>query len=125
MPKVVGLPLSQAQSQLSALGLTLDVREGNDPRQPEGVVLEQNPKDGESVPPRTVVRLVVNKLATVTVPNVGGLEEAQARKVLTDAGLKPVVEKAAGGRKGVVNDQSPQPGVKVPPGTEVKIIIGA
>jgi serine/threonine-protein kinase len=123
---VVGLAFGAAQQQLSARGLLVDVKEASDPRQPDNLVLSQDPAEGASVAPRTVVRLVVNKLpqASVSVPNVGGLEEPEARKVLEKEGLKVAVDRAPG-RKGVVIDQSPQPGVKVAPGTEVKIVIGS
>ena len=101
---------------------------GNDPSQPDGVVLDQSPKAGEMVAPRTVVQLVVNKLPTaglVTVPNVLGMEQDAARKTLEQAGLKVSVGQKSGGHKGTVDDQSPEPGQKVPPGSEVKITVGS
>lgn len=125
VPRLVGLSLAAAQAQVSSRGLALVFDFRTDPRQADGIVLEQSPKEGEAVAPRTVVNLVVNRLATVAVPNVGGMEEAEARKTLEKDGLKVAVDKASGGRKGVVNDQSPQPGVRVAPGTEVKIVIGS
>jgi serine/threonine-protein kinase len=124
VPKVVGLSVEAAQAQLSARGLGIDVRDGNDPRQPNGIVLEQTPKEGESVAPRTVVRLVVNRLALVAVPNVQGMSEAEARRVLQREGFRVAVEEINRGPRGVVVDQSPEPGIRVPPGTEVKIVIG-
>lgn len=124
LPKVVGLSIEAAQAQLSARGLGIDVRDGNDQKQPNGVVLEQIPKEGESVAPRTVVRLIVNRLALVTVPNVGGMTEAEARRVLQREGFRVTVDEINRGPRGVVVDQSPEPGIKVPPGTEVKIVIG-
>jgi PASTA domain-containing protein len=125
VPRVVGMPLGAAQGLLSAQGLILEFQDGSDPRLPEGVVLDQSPKEGESVPVRSVVRLTVNRPPTVTVPNVQGLEEAEARRIIQQAGLRLSLDRAQGGRKGVVNDQSPQPGVRVPPGSEVKIVIGS
>jgi beta-lactam-binding protein with PASTA domain len=106
----------------------MEFRPGNDPSKPDGIILEQSPNPGETVAPRSVVRLVVNRLTAgmlTTVPNVSGMEEAEARRTIEKEGLKVSVERDRGGRKGVVYDQSPAPGVKVPPGTEVKVVIGS
>jgi hypothetical protein len=125
VPALVGLSLGEAQSQVASRNLILEFDARADPRAPEGVVLAQEPAEGASVAPRSVVRVTVNRPALVSVPNVQGLEEAPARRALQQAGLGVSVEAVSGARKGVVNDQSPQPGVRVAPGTEVKIFIGS
>jgi eukaryotic-like serine/threonine-protein kinase len=128
VPNLVGLDLGSAQQQLSARGLILTFTNASDPRQPAGVVLDQTPKAGGQVAPGSTVSLVVNRpppAASVAVPNVQGLEESEARKAVEKEGLRATVERGNGGRKGVVYDQSPQPGIKVPPGTEVKLSIGS
>jgi serine/threonine-protein kinase len=125
VPALVGLSLGEAQSQVASRNLILEFDARADPRAPEGVVLAQEPAEGASAAPRSVVRVTVNRPALVSVPNVQGLEEAPARRSLQQAGLGVSVEAVSGARKGVVNDQSPQPGVRVAPGTEVKIFIGS
>jgi tRNA A-37 threonylcarbamoyl transferase component Bud32 len=61
----------------------------------------------------------------VAVPNVMGMNESDARKALEDAGFRAVVEEISRGPKGVVNDQSPEPGFRLPQGSQVKIAIGS
>jgi serine/threonine-protein kinase len=121
----VNLPLAQAQQQLAAQTLGVEVREVQDPSKPDGVVLAQSPSENQVVPVRTTVQLTVNRLPTVAVPNVGGMEEAEARRTLEQQGFKIRVERDKGGRRGVVYDQSPEPGIKVPPGTTVTVVIGS
>jgi serine/threonine-protein kinase len=125
VPALVGLSLGDAQTAVAGRDLILEFNAQADPRAPEGVVLAQEPAEGASVAPRSVVRVTVNRPNLVAVPNVQGLEEDPARRALQQAGFKVSVEPVSGGRKGVINDQSPQPGVRVAPGTEVKIFIGS
>jgi serine/threonine-protein kinase len=125
VPQLIGLIQAAAQQQVAARGLTLDVRDGYDPSKADTLILDQDPKEGASVPPGSKIRVVVNRPNRVAVPNVQGLEEPAARKTLSDAGLKVRVERDSGRRQGVVGDQSPQPGVRVDPGTQVTIIIGS
>jgi serine/threonine-protein kinase len=128
VPRLVGLNLGEAQQQLGARNLIMEFEAGNDPGKPEGIILEQNPREGAMVAPRSVVRLVVNRLTSgmlVSVPNVLGQEAGQARRTLQEAGLKVSVDEIERGSKGVVNDQSPEPGARVPPGSEVRIAVGS
>ena len=127
VPPMVGISFSDAQALAQSRNLILDAVNGEDPRQRDGTVLDQMPKAGETVAEKSVVRVVVNRLqgAQVTVPNVQGMDEDEARKALERADFKVKVERERGGRKGVVNDQSPQPNVKVAPGTQVTIVIGS
>lgn len=124
VPGVVGLPLPAAQQQLAARGLVIELDQGHDPNQPDGVVLRQDPREGEQVPPGSTVHLVINQLVTVVVPNVMGLEENQARQILMRAGLRVEVVGESQGRKGIVNNQSPEPGLRVAPGSTVRISVG-
>ena len=125
VPGLVGRSLGEAQAELSNRGLALEFEIRSDPNRPEGVVLAQQPAAGETVPPRSVVRLVINRPPMVVVPNVQGLDEPDARRELQKQGFNVSAEPVSSGRKGVVNDQSPQPGIRVPPGTVVKIFVGS
>ena len=120
--------LGEAQVQLGARNLVMEFSAGNDPRRPEGVILEQSPKAGERVPPRSVVRVVINQLRQgmlVVVPNVTGQDLGAARATLEKEGFKVTVDEIRRGPKGVVNDQSPEAGSRVPPGSEIKIAVGS
>jgi serine/threonine-protein kinase len=125
VPDLIGMIPAAAQQQLAARGLGLDVREGNDSSKQDNVIIDQDPKAGASVPPRSTIRVVVNRLSYVSVPNVQGLDEAAARKILQEAGLRVRVDRDSGRQRGVVGDQSPQPGIRVPPGSQVTIVIGS
>jgi beta-lactam-binding protein with PASTA domain len=91
------------------------------------VIIDQVPREGEAAAPRSVVRVVVNRLHSVNllaVPNVSGKSEVEARAILEKEGFKVAVEEIRRGNRGIVNDQSPEPGIKVAPGTEVTIVVG-
>jgi hypothetical protein len=127
VPRLIGMNVEQAQAQLGARNLIMEFRDGSDPRQPDGVIIDQVPREGEAAAPRSVVRVVVNRLHSVNllaVPNVSGKSEVEARAILEKEGFKVAVEEIRRGNRGIVNDQSPEPGIKVAPGTEVTIVVG-
>lgn len=96
----------------------------------DGAVPESPPSD---VPAEVLERAArgIRRRASVRVPNVVGLQWAEARDVLLRIGLGcvgsdpdgPPVDVSAR-PAGVVTDQSPESGAKVPPGTQVRLWIG-
>lgn len=72
--------------------------------------------------------ITIGSRRTATVPNVIGLDPARAAAVIAGAGLwsqgfRPVIDQTCS-NIGVVSEQEPFPGVKVIPGTEVRLGVG-
>ncbi len=72
--------------------------------------------------------ITIGNRRTATVPNVIGLDPARAAAVIANAGLwsqgfSPVIDQTCS-NIGVVSEQEPFPGVKVIPGTEVRLGVG-
>ncbi|MGA7433984.1 MAG: PASTA domain-containing protein, partial [Solirubrobacterales bacterium] len=94
VPPVVGELENAARQQLSAQGLKMSTsNEASD--RPEGEVLDQSPDAGEKVDPESTVEVTVSSgpaETTVSVPNVVGLTESEAKSDLNAAGLVASVQ---------------------------------
>ncbi len=93
VPQVVGLDFDQAVALLQDAKLVA-VRQNRDSGQPEGRVLDSNPKPGAGATEGQQVTLVVST-GRVAIPEVAGKTEAEARQVLNDAGFLNVVTQLA------------------------------
>lgn len=90
VPKVAGLHLVNALDQLNKARLRYQlagVKEPTDPKQ-QGTVFSQEPAAGASVPPGTVIRMVMYR-DSLPVPNVVGMNLDGALKAIVNAGYKP------------------------------------
>ncbi len=128
VPGVVGMPLEQALDELEALGLVGDVVEERfDEQVPEGAIVEQLPRAGETVLRGDQVRLVVSKGGRpFALPDVRGQKQAEARALLEELGLVVEVETVDtvfSFRRGNVADTNPPPGTQVRRGDEVVLFV--
>lgn len=94
----------------------------------KGLVSEQSPAARQKVPAGTNVGIVISdgpQVNNVDVPDVVGMTSADAKKELTDVGLKAVVAENPSDEvaKGVVITQLPTKGESVAPGTSIGIIV--
>jgi serine/threonine-protein kinase len=136
VPDVVNKSEGEAAKQIRDAGLTVKVEERRAPGLRDGVVVQQNPQAGGQALSGSTVTIVVGrpvgqpkpapKEGFVLMPNVGGMDEKEARKTLEDAGFKVSIERdEAPGRKGQVIDQNPAAGDTVRPERTVQITIGS
>lgn len=127
VPSVVGSSLSSAKSELADAGLKVSTTQQYSD-EPAGRVISQNPGQGIVVAAGTTVTLVVSKGQNlVTVPNVVGKSESDARSALESAGFKVTVDYQPVDdptKADLVIDQSPSAKSKVAAGTEVSIVVG-
>lgn len=93
VPVVVGQTLDSAKAKLEQAGLKVDIRRRAD-RAPRDIVFDQAPPAGGKVDDGSSVAVFVsNGPGTVKVPDVLGLTEADAKRRVRDAGLRPVVQR--------------------------------
>jgi len=127
VPDVTGLPQAEAVAAIEAAGLQAKVTEAEDPGDAEaGTVVEQDPPAGTEVPEGSEEEIKVAPGAQlIEVPDVRRMNQADATKVLQEAGLGVSVTRAANSTidKGLVAEQSPSAGQEVPEGTTVGIVI--
>lgn len=125
VPKLAGQTQTQAETNLTSLGLKvgtvtrLPVAQG-----PVGVVVAQKPISGAPVFRGSPVKLTVTVQKMVPVPDLRGQTEAQAIAALTQAGLKigkpaPVFNSVV--PAGQVLTQSPGPGKNIAAGSVVDL----
>ncbi len=128
--EVIGMSEIDARGVLSAAPyefvVTTDVR--SSPTVAANTVMEIRPGPGELVEKGSDVLIIVSSgPEDVRVPVVVGRTEAQARNTLTEIGLIPVVNYQDGNfgaaEDGRVISQSLPVGSKVPPGTEVNVVV--
>ncbi|MDK6906267.1 protein kinase domain-containing protein [Actinotignum timonense] len=120
--------LTQARSQIEALGLTVEteVRGGNGAA--PGTVLGSDPEAGSRVRPGSTVELLIAGAALdSTVPDVADMAEAEARAALKKAGFQVQVRyrEIRAAAPGTVLRQDPGPGISAAPGQKVTLIIAA
>jgi serine/threonine-protein kinase len=128
LPRVLALPESRAREKLTELGFRarLDGERPNDSF-PAGTVIWQDPPPGTVLQPNSVVQLVLSAgPVLVGVPDVIGLNVAQATKILNAAGVRvgTVDSSSAGGQEaGVVLATRPAAGVGRVRGSPVALVV--
>lgn len=126
VPKVEGLPQADAVAKLQAAGFTTSVT-AQEADRTAGIVISTDPEGGTKAPKGSKVSVVVSKPLQVLVPDVTGLNQADARSQLVAMGfLVTVIDVPAqvGCDPGSVCEQDPQARDKVDKGSEVKIFVG-
>jgi beta-lactam-binding protein with PASTA domain/tRNA A-37 threonylcarbamoyl transferase component Bud32 len=127
--KPVPVPFVEGQEEALAVNNILDrdlepkvVREFNDTTE-EGKVFDQDPESGERIERENIVTIHVSQgKRKVDVPNVKGLNVAEAVARLKDAGLEAnPVEIFAPEPEGTVTGQDPKAGKRVVEDTRVRI----
>lgn len=128
VPDVSGLTQADAERALTDQGFKAGpVQEASDTA-PVGTVIRQTPSAGAKADPGSTVTIVVaTESAKVAVPDVVGMQEADAVDALSGAGLeprestRPVTDET---QDGLVLDQRPASGTKVGKGAPVRIVVG-
>ena len=121
------MPQEEAVKELEDAGLEVKVTEAEDAGDAEdGTVVEQNPPAGTEVDEGDEEEIIVAPgVELVEVPDVRKQNQADATKALQEVGLTVSVTRQFSSRvdKGLVIEQSPTAGQKVPAGTTVGIVI--
>ena len=128
VPNVVGKKKEEAEKELKDAGLVPEIIEENDEKVEAGIVLSQDPEDGENVNKGSKVKLVVSKgsaIVKVEVPSLVGKNEQEAKALLAEAGLKANIINDEDDSKndGVVLRQSKEAGTQVQEGTTITITV--
>lgn len=115
-----------AQEALEKQGLKVEVKYTESETVAEGLVINQSPKAGERVKPDTLVTLTVSKGGeSFAMPNVEGMTEEGARKLLTEEGLSVSVAYTydASFAAGTVISQTIHADTAVTKGTKVTLTV--
>ena len=129
VPDVSGKLLRQAQIALEASRLLVGEIEGRfSDSVKTGVVISTVPEPGDTLPAETAIKIIVSKgseTATVTVPNLVGMQSDEACKTLHALGLKcaKIKRRIPTIAEGEVFKQEPAPGIEVYRGNAVRIMV--
>jgi serine/threonine-protein kinase len=137
VPVVTGLAQAEAERRLTSLGLRVEKKDQPSTQAPGGTVIGQEPAAESRVERGSIVRLAVSVGDKVTVPNLFGKPEAEAQRLIREAGLSTTFVNAQGPEDvgepnrwvfgvvavGGVISQSPEPGALVERGAVVKLAV--
>jgi serine/threonine-protein kinase len=125
VPYLIGQTQQQAGAALNAVGLKA-VFHPEKSDQPQGTVIRTTPAANQSVPQGSNVDVFVSK-GPQQVPDVVGMQQADAEKALRDAGYVPVPVPSNDTTKpkGQVIQQIPGAGQKEPQGTQITIVVSS
>ena len=126
VPDVTGMNVDQARTTLEAAGLKLGTQtQAFSDSAALGTVVSSNPAAGANgVYNGDSVAVTISKgPENVTVPDVNGKSEEEAKKALEDLGLKAEINKRLGGPFGTARSTDPAAGTSVKAGSSVKINI--
>jgi beta-lactam-binding protein with PASTA domain len=128
VPDVRGQPYENAAGALQGAGFKV-TRVDVESDEAEGVVVQQDPPAGTSVPNGTNVTLSVSKgPAPSEVPDVTVQTQPEAESILRGAGFDVATvsqDVTDPSQDGIVLEQDPKGGAKVEPGTVVTITVGS
>jgi beta-lactam-binding protein with PASTA domain len=126
VPGVVGQKQSDAEKAVKDAGFKTDIRKESSDTVAKGRVISTSPPENSQLEKgRTVVLVVSSGPQQVSVPDVVGRQEDEARSRLEDAGLRADVtqEESADKDPGTVLRQDPVGGGKVDKGSAVKLVV--
>jgi eukaryotic-like serine/threonine-protein kinase len=127
VPIVVGQTLDSARAEIERAGLQVDVRRRADVA-PRDIVFDQAPNAGKKVDDgSTVAVFVSNGPGTVKVPDVVGLAEADAKRRVRDAGMRPGVQRESSVKvpAGIVIRSDPSSGRPVDRNSTVTLVVSS
>jgi eukaryotic-like serine/threonine-protein kinase len=127
VPPVVGQTLEQARARVDRAGLDVEVKRRTD-QAPRDFVFEQSPNPGQQADKGSLVTLFVsNGPSTVRVPDVVGLEEADARRRLRRSDLRADIEREGSTKvaAGVVIRTDPGPGRPAERDSAVTLVVSS
>ena len=129
MPDLVKQPKIQAENALAELGVDVYIKMEETADFPEGLVLKTEPAAGETVNSGDVVTIYVaveEVKRTRTAPNVIGMPVEEARRAISNSGLRvKVVLTANPEPPGTVIWQAHGAGAELPVGTQIEIHVSA
>ena len=127
VPSVIGNTVGQAKQLLIQAGLKAGpIERRASSSVPSGEVIDTSPSAGQSLPAGSKVTLVVSSgPAKVTVPDVTGESQAQAKSDLHNQGFEVTVtdQTSAAVQPGNVISQSPAGNSQAVPGTTVTVVV--
>jgi serine/threonine-protein kinase len=127
VPDVTGLDGALAKQLIEAAGLAVSQLDSLQAPLPRGVVMVSRPSAGSVLPPGGGVMLIVSRgAATISVPNLLGLAQADARSRLEIEGLRlgaVTRQRTSDAAPGTVVAQRPSAGTLAASGTVVDIVV--
>jgi len=129
IPGFVGLSTQAAEAAGQRAGLSVDVGSTRNAPDPEGIVIDQDPKGGAFSTDHRVSLVVSSGPAKVAVPNIVQTQWQAAKQALDAAGLtydaKPATRYDPVARAGTVLSVTPAAGTLVLPDQKVTVVVSA
>jgi eukaryotic-like serine/threonine-protein kinase len=128
VPDVLDQTETSARQELQQAGFEVSVVEAPDDETPEGLVSAQSPDPGIQADRGSTVQITISTGPDIVpVPDVTGMEAADARATLEEAGFRPrgvAQDTTDPDEEGVVLDQDPAGATEAERGSTVTIFVG-
>jgi eukaryotic-like serine/threonine-protein kinase len=128
VPDVVGRNIDDAKDVIETAGFTVQQQPRADDSAPKGEVLDQSPKGGTKADSGTAVTLVVSSgKEAVEVPDVEGMDAAEASNELGQAGFRVSIRREVSDtvNEGEVIRTDPAGGANAPKGSSVTMYVSS
>lgn len=129
VPNVVGMTVTEASDVLSKAGLKGKATYAESPEYDKDYITSQSPAKGEQVTAGTILDLVVSsgKVTGVSVPDVVGKSEAEAKVALEEEGfsMQKQLQDSDSVEKGMVISQNPLGATTAAKGSAVTVVISS
>ena len=129
VPDVVGKSVADASEALTAAGLTAKATYAESTEYEKDYIISQDIEPGTAVESGMVLNLVVSsgKVVGVTVPDVVGKTEAEAKVALENEGftMQKQLQESSTVEKGVVISQSPLGAESAPSGSAITVVVSS
>ncbi len=126
---VAGLDADAAEAQLRNQGFQVTPEEQYSTEVDEGKAISTDPAAGQSIPENSQVKLLVSLgPESVSIPEVAGKTEEEARQILKDAKLQAgthITQNSPDVKKGVVIETKPGEGEKVDVDSNVDLVVSS
>ena len=127
VPDLKGMTQDDATQAVTELGLVPSAKQVESDTVPEGTVIDTNPAAGTATTRGATIEIQVSsRPSATTVPDVTGMDEAEARATLEGAGFTVNVTEEPTRRRrrdGRVLSQNPEGGSQAPAGSQVTIVV--
>ena len=129
IPYLIGKTIKEATKELSQIGIELIVveEEGTD-KYPPDTIIAQEPRAGEKIKEDRQIKVKIStEPEKIEVPDLVGLTEKEALKILERKGLtlKILEEKNSIMEKGLIIEQKPEGNMAIQEGEEISVIISS
>lgn len=128
VPDLIGKTIDEAEEILKEKGLSINKVSYEDSNKEQDTIISQSPESGSDIEEGSGINVVLSRgkqVKTYKTPDVVGLNEEAAKRLLQSAGLLKgnVTSAESSEERGKIISQNPKAGIAVEEGTQVELVV--